>query len=96
MEDYWGSHVKSWLESGLSKHKYCELHQIRFQDLKTWREKLLRKDRSQSSFLPVQVEQNNPLDSGLWIRNISGLKLQIDRNFDPETLQKVLKIFESC
>ena len=94
----WQAHVKALRRSGLSRAEYCRRHKLSYHALAYWQRKL---DQSQGVAAPVlvqvptikrcEVQQNR---SGVSIRMESGMRIELDRQFSPEALGKVLEVLE--
>ena len=94
----WQSHVKALRRSGLTRAEYCRRHRLSYHALAYWQRKL---DQPQGVAAPVlvqvptvkrhEVQQNR---SGVSIRMESGMRIELDRQFSPEALGKVLEVLE--
>ena len=86
----WEMRIRSQKESGLSVEKWCHQNQIPYHRFCYWKDRLFPKPQlSRSSF--TELTQTNV--SGICIE-YQGLRIHLDRNFDPLILKKCLAVFK--
>ena len=90
--EFWHEHIKKWKESGLSQATYCRQNGIS-RDAFNWRKRRLEKSsNSRLTKVPMQTVSEIIHDDSALELSINGkLKVRVDRNFNPELLQRLLK-----
>ena len=95
----WLTIIKEYLDSGLSKEKFCKERELnlltfksRYYYLNQKKTPLKQTQAMQSDFIPVTI-QLRTIHSGLGIRLPNGIKLDItDDSFDSHQLQELLRV----
>jgi hypothetical protein len=93
---FWGEQVKAWRISGVTQAQYCREHDLGLKSFGFWKGKLSLSS-SKPVFHQVRIvpEQNN--ESGSLFLNLhvsSKYRIEVQDNFNPLTLQKLLKVLE--
>jgi hypothetical protein len=105
---YWFKIFEDWKKSNLTKLRYCKTNNINASTFYRWLEylqvepnSLCTTSKDQTKFIAVTIAEASPVikksiavNSGLSIFLPQGLSLRIEKDFDPETLLKVVKILE--
>lgn len=91
----WADHIENWKASGQSQVEYCQRHDLQYHRFTYWRQKHLRQARSSSSIveisLPVpQDDSSSPAMCPIRILTPSGLRIEVDRDFDPVALRQII------
>jgi transposase len=93
---FWEEHLRQWQESGLSQTGYCRTHGLSDKSFVYWKKRiaaagvtvsLVEVPRFQA--MPVQPS-NQPLR--LMVGNRYGI--EIERDFDEQTLDRLLRVLE--
>ena len=101
--DYWEKHLAQWQKSGLSQSEYRAEHGLSQHVFSYWKEKLKSADNP-ATLVPVSIQpdslQTQPHGqtesaSGLSLHFLGGIRLDIDENFNPDTLRRVMSVFRS-
>lgn len=101
---FWQSHIKQWVDSGLSQVSYCRQNGLRSNRFTYWKCKF-KKERGMSELVPVQLpvlspepQLNSPSGGSLRLSIDSRFNLFIPDGFTPGTLESVLQIVDkiSC
>ena len=94
---FWQAHVKALADSGLSRREYCRRHQLAYHALTYWvRKRAANNDVTQLSLVEVALLNRQPLRLGgpaFRLHLQCGL-LEIDADFDPAALHRLLAILE--
>jgi len=88
---HWEGVLAQWRESGLSKAAFCREHEIRPRQFRYWFEHLAPGPDPSPAFAPVHCGGG----SGVRIRLRSGLAVEVETDFDPATLMRVLQAVAS-
>jgi hypothetical protein len=98
-EQYWQDQVMAWKASGLKQMQYCRDHQLSKHAFVYWKLKLLGKDASPATLVPVSARQLRQIqrgnDSGQ-IRLVVGERyhVEVHPGFNAQTLRELLGILE--
>ena len=85
--EHWKGVLERWRESGLSKAAFCRENGIRPWQLHYWFRRLNEADRiPDAAFASVHCAGG----SGIRIRLPSGLTVEVEPDFDPSTLVRLL------
>lgn len=91
---FWKEQIHSWQESGLTQKEYCRQHNLTQCQLSYWKRRFVKPDQPVSL---VQVNMKANLHSGQRpptssLRLVIGnqYRIELDRDFDPVTLQQLL------
>jgi hypothetical protein len=86
--------IAAWRKSGLSMTDYAREHSIGRHRIAWWLKKLEGHMRSDVKLLPVHVVES-PRNAPVSIVLRSGLTLRVSRDFDEETLLRVVAVLEA-
>lgn len=95
--DYWEEHVRRWKGSGLSQAEYCRKKIISLKCFVYWKRKLLPSELSTClvevpRFKAAKVLSHfNPLRLRIGDR----YSIEIEPGFDPDTLDRLLRVVEN-
>jgi transposase len=87
-----------WRRSGLSVRAFCRAEGVSEPSFYGWRRKLDQADHKKPAFLPVKVvseETKEPATRGIEIVLANGRCLRVGPGFDPQTLVKLVDLFEA-
>ena len=98
-EQYWQEQVTAWKASGLKQIQYCRKHQLSKHAFVYWKLKLIGKDPSPATFVPVsahQLRHMNRRDGSGQIRLVVGERYHVEvrPGFNAQTLQEILSVLE--
>jgi hypothetical protein len=98
-EQYWQEQMTAWKASGLKQMQYCREHQISTHAFVYWKLKLLGKDASPATLVPVSAHQLRHVhrgDGAAHIRLVVGehYHVEVRPGFDAGTLQELLGVLE--
>ncbi len=97
--EQWTQLAQAFEGSGMSRRRYCELKQIKIQQLDYWRKKLRRQTRlpqvSPKSWIPLELcdDQAPERTSGIHLR-MGRLTIEVKRGFDQALLAEVIRVVE--
>jgi len=83
----WKKQVELWQASGMSALAWCRQHNLAYQSFLYWKRRLAK--WSQGKF--VEVKDGDSNCTGISIES-QGLTIQLARDFDTPTLQRLLRI----
>lgn len=93
---FWEQQIQQWKDSGLSQTEFCRLHNLKAHQLTYWKKRF---DRTQApvSLIELQLHstlQSPPCTNGSALRLILNeqYRIDIDRGFDPLTLQRLVLV----
>ena len=93
----WDDHLRGWKLSGLSQAEYCREHRISIKCFGYWKRKLKRSEIS-TSLVEIRGLQSSQIFSRpnpLFLTLGNGYRIEIERGFDSETLDELLRILEN-
>lgn len=98
----WEKHIRKWEQSGLTQVEYCRKHGISDKCFVYWKKRILLKPEEKPlSFVQIPVPEFfpdkkdiNALDS-LTVLLGNNIKIEINKNFDPDTLKKAVETLRS-
>lgn len=98
MREYWIKHLGLWERSGLTQAQYCKKHQLNFNSFKNWKYKLKQKTLPKT-LLPVSVIPDIPpqpktINSGILLSFGDKYRVELETNFDSDTLSQLLDLLE--
>ena len=98
-EQYWQEQMTGWKASGLKQMQYCREHQLSKHAFVYWKLKLLGKDASPATLVPVSANQLKHMrhgDGSAPIRLAVGERyhIEIRPGFNAQTLQEILGVLE--
>jgi hypothetical protein len=91
---FWEQQIQQWKDSGLTQSKFCRLHSLKTHQFTYWKKRF---HRTQVPVSLVELQLGSPLQSQA-CSSASALRLvldehyriDIDRGFDPLTLQQLV------
>jgi len=94
---YWKDQLEKWKGSGLTQAQYCRENNLRVHRFLYWRKRILPEKPPQVSLveLPIQRAVSEPLPPhGVAISLVvdGHYRIEIDKGFDPATLDQVIRI----
>ncbi len=101
-KQYWIDQLSEYWDSGLTIQEYCELKEVSYESARRWIA-LLKKEREgqgtagealelvEVAMPPLEVSQSG---TGVKIL-VNGVAVQVDKNFDQETLIQVLTVLRA-
>ena len=92
---HWREVMEAWGESGLSKAAFCRERGIG-QPLFYYWQRRLREAASPVGEGFARVEPMNEVSSGVRLRLVSGMVLEVAPDFDEATLARVLRVVGGC
>jgi len=90
---HWRSLVNKQTESGLTAAAFCREHQINRGRFYYWRRRFQKQPSNNTklrSFVQLVPYQKNG-SAGVHIRLSNGLRIEVDRGFDPVTLRAAIQ-----
>ena len=85
----WIERVHQWRQSGKSARAWCVEQRVAYHRLLYWKDRLFLEERF------VEVADRSDGDAGISI-DLKSLQIQLSRQFDPPTLQRLLQLLRSC
>jgi hypothetical protein len=94
--NFWENHLRAWQESGLSQAGYCRKHGLSHRSFVYWKKRLFSA-RVEVSLVEVPRVQVAAIESPsrplrLMFGNRYGI--EIERGFDEQTLDRLLRVLE--
>ena len=94
---HWSGHMARWEASGLSQQDYCDQHRLVYSTFVYWRGRLkqlkyMPPEEEPVHFVPVKIKQTTA--SPLMLEIHSHYRIEIQSDFDPVLLGKVLQVVE--
>ena len=98
-EEYWQEQMAAWKASGLKQVQYCRQYQLSKHAFVYWKLKLLGKDASPATLVPVSAHQLRHIHRGdglAQIRLVVGERYQVEvrPGFNAQTLEEILAVLE--
>lgn len=89
---YWREVVEEQATSGLEASVFCRKRNIKIPQFYRWRKKFhdISDESSESRFIQLMPGDNNP-ESGIRIRVLENVLIEIDIGFDPVTLRTAVE-----
>ena len=91
---YWKQQIEHWKESGLTQTEFCRLHNLIIHQLTYWKKRFHSKQEQVSlvelQWNPALQPTLSPSASPLRLILNDQYRIDIDRGFDPLTLQQVV------
>lgn len=93
----WRNRVKDWERSGLSQAEYCRQHKLKASQFLYWKKRIAGKLTPTASFVQIPVHKT-PILSSLHRNSPIRIKIEnrycveVDKGFDPESLEYVLEV----
>ena len=91
---FWEQQIEQWKDSGLSQTEFCRFHNLKAHQLTYWKKRFHR-TQAPVSLIELQLGsavQSRTCSNGSPLRLIldEHYRIDIDRGFDPLTLQQVV------
>ena len=91
---FWKELIHHWQESGLTQTEYCRIHNLTPHQFTYWKKRIVKPPETPISLVQVNMKSSfnpNPLHHSP-LRLIIGeqYRIEIDRGFDPATLQQLI------
>jgi len=101
-KQYWIDQLSEYWDSGLTIQEYCELKEVSYESARRWIA-LLKKERDGKGteggaleLVEVSMPRLGSSQSGTGVNVLAnGLEVQVDKNFDQETLIQVLTVLRA-
>ena len=91
---FWKQQIEHWKESGLTQTEFCRLHNLKIHQLTYWKKRFHSKQEQVSlvelQWSPALQPTLSPSGSPLRLILSDQYRIDIDRGFDPLTLQQVV------
>lgn len=91
---FWEQQIQQWKDSGLTQIEFCRLHNLKPHQLTYWKKRLHRTEAPVSlvelQWGPTLQSSPGPNVSNLRLILNEHYRIDIDRGFDPFTLQQVV------
>jgi hypothetical protein len=91
---FWKQQIQHWKDSGLTQTEFCRLHNLKAHQLTYWKKRF---HRTESPVSLIELQWGSALQSGTCssctpLRLILNeqYRIDIDRGFDPVTLQQLV------
>lgn len=96
--NYWKIHVENWEQTNLTQAEYCRRNNLSIKTFGYHKRKILGVSKEIQSFLPVAI-QADPVraiepEPSLRLLLQNGLKIEVEGDFNPGTLQKLIRAVE--
>ena len=91
---FWEQQIQQWKDSGLTQIEFCHLHNLKTHQLTYWKKRFNR-TQAPVSLIELQLGsavQSHTCSQGCPLRLIldEQYRIDIDRGFDPVTLQQLI------
>lgn len=101
-KQYWIDQLSEYWDSGLTIQEYCELKEVSYESARRWIA-LLKKEREGKGtegealeLVEVTMPPSGVSHSGTGVKILAnGVAVQVDKNFDQETLIHVLSVLRA-
>jgi len=92
---FWFDHINNLRNSGLGRKNYCNQHDLSLRNFENWEVKY-RINTKKSGFIPVRIvsQIDNEVKPVLNLRIGQRYTVEITDNFNPDTLDRLLKTLE--
>lgn len=91
---FWEQQIQHWKDSGLTQIEFCRRHNLKAHQLTYWKKRFHRKQEPVSL---IELQWGSALQSGICPRSTAlrlilndQFRIDIDRGFDPVTLQQLV------
>jgi transposase-like protein len=93
---YWKNLVDEQAQSGLNAPAFCSEHNLKLDQFYRWRRRFKNHPgkRSPNEFMEL-IPSSKASCSGIRIRLLQDLSIEVERGFDPVTLQAVIQALSS-
>ncbi len=92
-QEFWNGHFENWKYSGISQRKYCEENGINKNTFGYWIQKLKRVNKKDSSFIRINLKNENISAFKITIKN--KYKIKLNNYYSSESLKKLIHTLES-
>ena len=86
---HWSGVFSEWQDSGKSAVSYCRENNIPQWKFYYWKRRVLPSEEKKG-FTRLSLSDSPESSSGLWIELASGIRLVIEKDFNSDTLHRVL------
>ena len=101
-KQYWIDQLSEYWDSGLTIQEYCELKEVSYESARRWIA-LLKKEREGKGperealeLVEVGMPTSEASQSGTGVKLLrDGIEVHLDKNFDEETLLRVLTVLRA-
>lgn len=97
--NFWKNHIQKWRQSDLTQAEYCRRHNLPIKTFGYRKRQIIGSSKQNQSFIPVtiQAEPVRTFDPGLSLQLLlrNGLKIEVAGDFNPCTLQKLIRASEA-
>ena len=90
----WEQQIQQWKDSGLSQSEFCRIHNLKAHQLTYWKKRF---DRTQAPVSLVELQWGSTLQSSPGLKAATlrlilneHYRIDIERGFDPLTLQQLV------
>jgi len=96
----WQAHITAQKKSGLSRAEYCRQHQLSYHAATYWNRRLSKTTSQKTTLVPVTFASSIKIDSAPATRSVlkvilpNKIAVEVDDNFSPTTLTKLLMTLE--
>ena len=93
---FWKEHVIRFRQSPLSRGAYCRQNGLSPHQMAYWQKRYSRPATDEVSFVALDIDNVQPVAaaSTLNLFTPNGYRIEIGRDFDPGTLQKLIAVLE--
>jgi hypothetical protein len=91
---FWEQQIQQWKDSGLTQKEFCRLHNLKAHQLTYWKKRF---DRTEAPVSLIELQLGSalqppisPSPTALRLILNDQYRIDIDRGFDPVTLQQVV------
>lgn len=105
-ERWWREQIRLQADSGLTARAWCDREQIAKSAFYRWRYRLAQEKQTgpehiepRPVFMPVRVvglDSSTDASSGVELICASGMRVVVSRDFDEQTLRRVVEVMRSC
>lgn len=89
---YWRDIVKQQEESGVNASAFCRDHDLKLSQFYRWRRRFRNPQTSNASSAFLQlIPFSEQKRSGICLHLNNGLRIEVERDFDPHTLRSVME-----
>lgn len=97
--NFWENHIHKWQQSNLSQAEYCRYNNLPIKTFGYRKRQITGVSKENHSFIPVTI-QAEPVrsfdpESPLRLLLQNGLKIEVAGDFNPRTLQKLIRTVEA-
>ena len=93
--DFWRKHIQAWEQGTITQTDYCTRNNVNIKSFHYWKNRLKNpssEKETQLTKISKQARPNKmPTQTGIEVIINETIKIRIDRNFDQDVLQEVVK-----